>query len=122
MPDLPGQTYLPGAAPPGLEAREWRPVNPLVADSPADRKRATTALRRAILDFARTRLANGAPLYHMGDLTAYVAARVRTAPDSAGRIMRMLAADGALSYELVSRAASLYRIVAVHAPQEDRTT
>lgn len=101
MPDLPGQAHFN-------------------FDAPTERKRCRGAVQGAVLEFARLRLRTGCPAFHMGDLTRFVDQRRRTAPDTAGRILRALHRDGALSYELVSRARSEYRIRWVDAPQEDR--
>lgn len=109
------QTFLPGCAPKGSEALEWTPP---VADSLTERRRVAGVVQNAVLEFFRLRERNAAPEFHMGDLTRYVADRVATAPDSAGRIMRALAAAGRLDYELVSRPRSLYRVLAVHDPRE----
>lgn len=114
------QTYLPGCAPRGHEAAEYRPVPAAPADSAGERRRVTGQVQRAVLDFFALRLRNEAPVFHMGDLTRYVAERVPTAPDSAGRIMRLLSAEGRLAYELVSRARSEYRAVSTD-PRETRT-
>ncbi len=49
-----------------------------------------------------------------GDLQAYVREHEPSAPDSAGRVMRMLRAKGLVNYEVVSRAESKYRTVKVN--------
>lgn len=64
--------------------------------------------------FCRERLRTGAAEFHMADLTKYVNARSTIAPDSAGRILRDLRRRRVLSYEVVSRAQSLYRIKGVN--------
>ncbi len=50
--------------------------------------------------------------FHMVDLCAYVTAREpSTAPDSPSRILRSLRRQGLVDYQVVSRSASLYRMV-----------
>lgn len=120
MADLHGQTFLPGCAPRGSSHLEYVPP-PARAELEADgeeRRRVTGRVQLAVLEFARLRLRNGAPDFHMGDLTAYVRDRVPTAPDSAGRILRALHRSGVLAYELLSRPRSLYRVLAVDASRE----
>jgi hypothetical protein len=52
--------------------------------------------------------------FHMEELTEYVSARVSPiAPDSPGRILRMLRREKVLNYEIVNRRESLYRITPV---------
>lgn len=120
MTPTPVQTYLPGCAPRGYEEHEYRPPAPAAKDDASERRRVSGQVQRAVLDFFLLRIRNGAPVFHMGDLTRYVADRVPTAPDSAGRIMRALHGEGRLTYELVSRSRSEYRALLV-APQETRT-
>jgi hypothetical protein len=49
--------------------------------------------------------------WHMQDMTDYVLARVKSAPDSPGRMLRDMRRRGELNYECVSRAKSLYRFI-----------
>lgn len=59
---------------------------------------------------------NGAPDFTADDLRRYVAIAVPgIAPDSPSRILRELRKQGRVDYEVVSRAQSLYRVVAVRA-------
>lgn len=52
--------------------------------------------------------------FHARDLRNYVAYVIPgLAPDSPGRILRRLRLAGRVDYEVVSRRASLYRVVAV---------
>jgi hypothetical protein len=115
--DLEGQMFLPGCAPRGKKDREYRPQQPVSikanAESAAERRRVAGEVSREVLAFCRGRLALGLDEWRMSDLTEYVRERVMCAPDSAGRILRQLAQQGALEYQLVSRAESRYRIVTV---------
>jgi hypothetical protein len=113
------QTFLPGCAPRGQRENESVPPPARVApppirvpkrDDPEARAAVAGRVRGAVLDFFELRVRNAAPAFHMAELTEYVRGRVPTAPDSAGRIMRLLAQEGVLSYELVSRAKSLYQV------------
>lgn len=70
--------------------------------------RVTCAIGWAVLDFARRRVGQE---FHAGDLRAYItAASGTTAPGSADRVMRDLRQRGLLSYTLISRSKSLYRV------------
>lgn len=48
--------------------------------------------------------------FHGGDLSRYVSACSPCAPSSPDRIMRDLAEDGVLAYEVINRRQSLYEI------------
>ena len=75
--------------------------------------RVTSAISRAILAFCRVRLATD-PLFHADDLRAFVLRAHPTAPASADRILRALRRAGQVSYQVVNRRQSLYRVVRVH--------
>lgn len=109
--DLPGQVFLPGCAPRGQELREYRADTK--GDAAAERRRVAGEVSKAVVAFCRLRIHDGHEVFRMSELTAFVQARVMCAPDSAGRILRQLAQQGALEYELVSRAESRYRICSV---------
>lgn len=115
--DIQGQVYLPGCAPEG--AVEYQRVDsereapPGRSDQASERRRVAGEVQRAVLEFCALRLRLGAAEWRMSELTEYVRDRVICAPDSAGRILRQLDASGQLSYELVSRAESRYRILSV---------
>ena len=66
----------------------------------------------AVLSFARARLAAGGE-FRMEELRAHLGPG--HAPDSAGRILRLLRQRGALGYEVVSRSESLYRVTRIGA-------
>lgn len=68
------------------------------------------ALGRAILSFARSRKATGQVEFHADELREWVAARCTAAPASADRVLRDLRRAGIVSYTIVNRRASLYRI------------
>jgi hypothetical protein len=54
--------------------------------------------------------------FRMSDLVDAVNERapsIKMAPDSAGRILRMLRQDGQIDYVVVNRAQSLYRLTAI---------
>lgn len=79
----------------------------------AEVARVTSAISRAILAFCRVRLATD-PLFHADDLRAFVLRAHPTAPASADRILRALRRAGYLSYQVVNRRQSLYRVVSVN--------
>lgn len=76
----------------------------------AQLERVTSRIGMLILAFARDRLRSQSPTFHMAELADFVGRDFVAAPDSAGRILRHLRAQGAVRYQLVSRRRSEYRI------------
>jgi hypothetical protein len=68
-------------------------------------------LRPIVLGFCRLHLFDE---FHMRDLVEYVNARLSSAPESAGRILRLLRTDGVVDFDVVNRRQSLYVIRSVH--------
>jgi hypothetical protein len=66
-----------------------------------------------VLEFARSRLELGCPVFRIADLQHYVEGRARAAPASPDRVLRALRREGRLSYEVLSRPQSLYRVLGV---------
>jgi nanoRNase/pAp phosphatase (c-di-AMP/oligoRNAs hydrolase) len=57
--------------------------------------------------------------FHMIELTQFVSERVGpSAPDSAGRVLRLLRQSGKIAYSVVSRRNSVYRIIRPSPVQE----
>lgn len=71
--------------------------------------RVSASIHRSVLVFCR---AFEGKEFLMRDLARYVSDNTKgyTAPDSAGRILRDLRQQGAVSYTVVNRRSSLYRI------------
>ncbi len=66
----------------------------------------------AILDYCNARTGRE---FHADDLRKYVTAKVGAcAPGSADRVLRDLRQKGAVHYDCISRAASLYRVRSVN--------
>lgn len=110
---------MPGSLFPELEGGPWtRSSKPRPKPAPAaEREEQRAELARvegsigdAVLAFARERLASGGD-FRMEELRARLGDG--HAPDSAGRILRLLRQQGALAYEVVSRSESLYRVTEV---------
>ena len=80
---------------------------------PEELARVSGAISRAILAFLRARLNNGLWEFHADELREWVSAAVRVAPGSADRILRELRKAGRISYVVVNRRQSLYRVVSV---------
>jgi hypothetical protein len=76
--------------------------------------RVSTKLGTSILEFCRQRFA-GESLFRMSELTSCISAHQPVAPDSPGRILRYLRSQGLVSYVVVNRAQSLYRLTGVRA-------
>lgn len=67
-----------------------------------------------VYTFCEARLRLGEPEFRMVDLERYVADRFEQAtPGSAGRILRLLGEQEAISYKVINRRSSLYRIESV---------
>lgn len=65
-----------------------------------------------VLEFCRKRLASD-PLFTVNQLHEYVSERHQGAPGSPDRILRDLKRRERVSYEVVSRSVSLYRVTGV---------
>lgn len=75
--------------------------------------RVSSAIGKTIIAFLRARLNNGMTEFYADELRQWVAASHPGAPASADRILRALRQSGQISYSVVNRRASLYRIVAI---------
>lgn len=75
--------------------------------------RVSSAIGKTIIAFLRARLNNGLWEFRADELREWVAARHPGAPASADRILRALRQSGQISYTVLNRRASLYRIVAI---------
>lgn len=73
-------------------------------------KRVTTRIGRIVVDFCRQHTGRE---FHAADLVAYVEDHSDGAPASPDRILRDLRQRGVVSYHVVSRSKSLYRIDSV---------
>lgn len=89
------------------------PQPTLFDEQQAQLTRVTGAIGREILKFLRCRMANGFTQFHADDLRGAVASAMSTAPGSADRVLRDLRKSGLVSYTVVDRRASLYRILRV---------
>lgn len=74
-------------------------------------RKAEQRIGPAVLEFCRLRLFDS---FHMDELARFVRARTGcAAPDSAGRILRLLRRRRMVDYQVTSRAKSLYTITRV---------
>lgn len=101
-----------------LSLLEWRPTirESRTAADADNLDRVSDRIAGLVYKFCRSRFA--APRvelrqFHMEDLTTYVSADVQVAPDSPGRILRMLRKTGRVGYRVVNRRESLYELTAV---------
>jgi len=78
-------------------------------------ERVAERIQGLILSFARDRVAVKRPEFHMTELTSFVSRHHTIAPDSAGRVLRLLRKSGQISYTVISRRLSLYAITKVAA-------
>lgn len=86
------------------------PAQQTLFDAPEERDRVRVRIAAAILDFARHRTRE----FFMDDLRRYILLTVGiVAPASPDRILRDLRQRGLLSYIVVDRKRSLYRITGV---------
>ena len=91
----------------------WTPPQPSPRASEQERELARVERRGvalAVLNFCRLHTGE---TFSGADLAAYVLARCGGSPSSADRVLRALRAEGVIDVELVSRSASLYRVVRV---------
>lgn len=77
--------------------------------------RVTGRIQELIVSFARDRVATNRPLFHMAELTNFVSRHHVIAPDSAGRVLRLLRAHGRLDYRVTHRRRSEYLLTMVRA-------
>jgi hypothetical protein len=64
-----------------------------------------------VLEFCGKRLLTAQPFFRMEELTDFVRSSAPIAPDSAGRILRLLRREGRISYRVIDRANSLYEVL-----------
>lgn len=125
--DRPVVVASPPAAPPSptsptstsTPVRRAELARPESSSQSENLARVSDAIGATILAFHRARLAAEEPEFTMKELQQHVASRHETAPDSTSRVMRDLRAKGDLRYELVSRAASLYRALPIEGAASD---
>jgi hypothetical protein len=79
-----------------------------VANQEAELGRVTSAIGKAILEFARCNRT-----FHAEDLRRAVSSVSVTAPASADRVLRDLRQRGLVSYRVVNRTESLYEVESV---------
>lgn len=85
----------------------------LFDEQQAQLTRVTGALASSILRFCRARLATGRSEFYANELREYVNAAHDSAPGSPDRVLRALRRNGAVSYVVVSRKDSLYKVLRV---------
>lgn len=76
-------------------------------------RRVRANLGALVLAFCRDRLALGAPVFRIADLQGYVSEHALAAPASPDRILRDLRRRGKVSYDVINRAGSVYRLAGV---------
>jgi len=77
---------------------------------PRELERVSRHIEMIVLEFCRQH--NGM-IIHMPELEAYVNQRRRCTPGSAGRILRKLRKAGSVSYEVINKAKSMYKLNSV---------
>jgi hypothetical protein len=75
--------------------------------------RVSGAISKAILGFLRARLNNQDHEFYADELRQWVSHSLSVAPGSADRILRDLRKAGRVSYQVVNRSKSLYRVLSV---------
>jgi len=86
-------------------------------DDRRERQRVAANIGAVVLAFCRERLRQGGR-FHMQELVDYVREHeLVTAPESAGRILRLLRRAGTVDVELVERSSSLYEVRGVGNPK-----
>jgi hypothetical protein len=87
--------------------RSVKSVGRKLNSDPQERARVRSRIEALVLTFCKRQIGP----FHMEDLTLYVQARMKVAPDSPGRIFRLLQQEGRLGYRVVDRTKSLYEIL-----------
>jgi hypothetical protein len=83
----------------------------MASEQAAQLERVRSKIEEAVMGFCEMLRVRGGTNFIMSELTAHVMNRVpSTAPDSPSRILRLMRAEGKLSYEVVNRSQSLYRL------------
>ncbi len=59
------------------------------------------------------------PVFFISELYEYVSQNASVAPASSDRILRLLKREGAIDYEVISRAKSQYRVLSVRVVQRE---
>lgn len=77
--------------------------------------RVSERIQGLIMSFARDRVVTQRCAFHMTELTSFVSRHHVIAPDSAGRVLRLLRKRGQLDYVVLQRSLSLYEITKVAA-------
>jgi hypothetical protein len=80
--------------------------------------RVRTNISELVLSFVAMRLTTD-PVFHMAELTSYVLSFVTVAPDSPRRVFADLAGRGEVSYQLLDRRLSKYRLLPRRYVQRD---
>ena len=90
----------------------WTPPQPSPRASEQGRQiaRVSGKIAESVIAFCRTREGE---TFFGSELALYVMARCGGSPESALRVMRDMRDEGVIDVELVSRSASLYRVVRV---------
>ncbi len=81
----------------------------------ANLQRVRSKIERVVIEFLDQLIEDGFSDFRIENVRAYVeSCGVTVAPDSPGRILRMLRREGVVDYWIVNRSESLYRIVSVN--------
>lgn len=73
-------------------------------------ERVSARIARHVVEFCRERIGQQ---FHADDLRAYVTSKSEGAPSSPDRILRDLRQRGVVTYDVISRKGSLYRVTGV---------
>ena len=74
--------------------------------------RVTEKISAAVVQFCELEPEKREKEFHMAELTQFVSERVGpSAPDTPGRVLRLLRQSGKIAYSVVSRRNSVYRII-----------
>jgi hypothetical protein len=82
-----------------------------VTEQEQELQRVELRIAEVILFFCKWKKMHGFPEFHMAQLQTYVNMYAPSAPGSPDRVLRDLRKQGKVSYEVVSRSASLYRLL-----------
>ena len=91
--------------------RLWIQAPQLDTEQEAELERVDRSIRVHVVAFLREVLTWSPPQFFATELVEYVNKHTQTAPDSPGRILRMLRRECLVSYEIIDRSKSPYKLL-----------
>jgi hypothetical protein len=93
------------------EPEGWEPEDD--SEQTENIERVAARIEPVVLDFCREAIGKNNSVFHMEDLRTYVVQRGLVAPDSPGRILRLLRQKKKIDYLVINRRQSVYLLLKV---------